>query len=51
LKPLEYILPFATAIPFIHYFLAIYSSSKFFLQGCRDPEPQPDPRWLPGPDT
>jgi len=30
------------AIPFIYYFLAIYSSSKFFLQGRRDPEPQPD---------
>jgi hypothetical protein len=41
-KPLEYILLFATAIPFIYYFLAIYGSSKFFLQGRPDPEPQPD---------
>ena len=36
------ILLFATAIPFIYYFLAIYSSSKFFLQGRRDLKPQPD---------
>jgi hypothetical protein len=40
LKPLEYILLFAAAIPFIYYFLAIYSSSKSLLQGRREPEPQ-----------
>jgi ceramide glucosyltransferase len=42
LNPIEYILLFAAAIPFIYYFLAIFSSSKFFWQARLGPGAQPD---------
>lgn len=42
MKPIEYILLFAAAIPFIYYFLVIYSSSKFFRQATRSAGPEPE---------
>jgi ceramide glucosyltransferase len=38
LKLIEYILLFLAAVPFIYYFLVIYSSSKFFWQAKRAAE-------------
>lgn len=42
MKPTEYILLYAAAIPFIYYFLVIYSSWKFFRQATRPAAPEPD---------
>jgi ceramide glucosyltransferase len=37
LNPIQYIGLFVAAIPFVYYFLVIYSSSKFFQQAARAP--------------
>jgi ceramide glucosyltransferase len=43
LRPFEYILLFAAGIPFIYYFLAIYSSYRFFAQPAkRETGTEPD---------
>jgi ceramide glucosyltransferase len=42
LKLIEYILLFFAAVPFVYYFLVIYSSSKFFWQAQRAVGPQPE---------
>jgi ceramide glucosyltransferase len=42
LKLIEYILLFFAAVPFVYYFLVIYSSSTFFCQAQRAVGPEPD---------
>ena len=42
MKLVEYILLFFAVVPFVYYFLAIYSSSKFFWQAKRAVGPEPD---------
>jgi len=47
LKFFEYILLLAAAIPFIYYFLVIFSSMRFFWQASRDVAAKPDPEFTP----
>lgn len=42
MKPIEYILLFAAALPFIYYFLVIYGASRFFRQPDHVAGPEPD---------
>jgi ceramide glucosyltransferase len=47
LRFIEYIVLFVAAIPFVYYFLVIYSSSKFFQQAARGSAAEPGDEFTP----